>query len=173
VHNVRSQAEPAISHEDSLGGDYRHRSAYLILMLSIIPVAALGQTTPTDSQTLQAILSEIRQLRHDLHAMAARAQIVLYRLQHKDELVAQAMQRLNDARSTSQRLETEKNNKALEIQQARNATSRSDGPNAQQNFEEVIFPTLKSQLEILQRQEQQAKAQEAEAEHNFGMSRRD
>src|SRR5438876_10343848 len=85
VHNVRSQAEPAISHEDSLGGDYMHRSVYLIQMLSIIPVAALGQTTPTDSQTLQAILSEIRQLRHDLqtsNAMAARAQIALYRLQH-------------------------------------------------------------------------------------------
>jgi len=147
-----------------------YRSAYLILMLSIIPVAALGQTTPTDSQTLQAILSEIRQLRHDLqtsNAMAARAQIALYRLQREDEAVAHAMQRLNDARSKSQRLETEKNNKALEIQQARNATSHSDAPNAQQNFEEVILPTLKSQLEILQRQEQQAKTQEAEAEQQL------
>ena len=143
-----------------------HRSAYLILMLSIIPVAALGQTTPTDSQTLQAILSEIRQLRHDLqtsNAMAARAQIALYRLQHEDEVVAQAMQRLNDARSKSQRLETEKNNKALEIQQARKATSNGNNPDAQQHFEEVILPTLKSQLEVLQQQEQQAKAQEAEA----------
>jgi DNA repair exonuclease SbcCD ATPase subunit len=147
-----------------------HRSACLILMFSIIPVAASGQTAPTDSQTLQAILSEIRQLRHDLqtsNAMAARAQIALYRLQREDEAVAHAMQRLNDARSKSEGLETEKNSKALEIQQARNATSHNDRPNAQQDFEEVVLPTLKSQLEVLQRQEQQAKAQEAEAEQQL------
>src|ERR1700730_14431560 len=139
-----------------------HRSAYLILMFSIIPVAALSQTTPADSQTLQAILSEIRQLRHDLqtsNAMAARAQIALYRLQREDEAVAHAMQRLNDARSKSERLESEKNNKALEIQQARKA-SNGNNPDAQQHFEEVILPTLKSQLEVLQQQDQQAKAQE-------------
>jgi len=147
-----------------------YRSACLMLMFLIIPIAALGQTAPTDSQTLQAILAEIRQLRHDLqtsNARAARAQIALYRLQREDEAVAHAMQRLNDARSKSERLQTEKNNKALEIQQARNATSHSDNPNAQQNFEEVVLPTLKSQLEVLQRQEQQAKAQEAEAEQQL------
>ena len=139
-------------------------------MFSIIPIAALGQTAPTDSQTLQAILSEIRQLRHDLqtsNAMTARAQIALYRLQREDEAVAHAMQRRNDARSRSEGLETEKNKKALEIQQARTATSHNDRPNAQQDFEEVVLPTLKSQLEVLQRQEQQAKAQEAEAEQQL------
>ncbi len=149
-----------------------HRSAYLILMFSLISVAGLGQTAPTDSQTLQAILSEIRQLRHDLqtsNAMAAKAQIALYRLQRENEAVDHAMQRLNDARSKSERLETEKNNKALDIQQARNATSHGDNPdpNAQQHFEEVDLPTLKTQLELLQRQEQQAKAQEAEAEQQL------
>jgi DNA repair exonuclease SbcCD ATPase subunit len=147
-----------------------HRSACLILMFSLISVAGLGQTDPTDFQTLQAILSEIRQLRHDLqttNAMAARAQIALYRLQRENEAVDHAMQRLNDARSKSERLETEKNNKALDIQQARNATSHSDNPNAQQHFEEVDLPILKSQLELLQRQEQQAKAQKAEAEQQL------
>src|SRR5690242_2124466 len=147
-----------------------HRSTCLFLLFSIIPVAALGQTAPTDSQTLQAILSEIRQLRHDLqtsNAIAAKAQIALYRLQREDEAVAHAMQRLNDARSKFEKLETEKNNKALEIKQARNVTSHSDSPNAQQNFEELVLPTLKSQLEALQREEQQAKAQEAEAEQQL------
>src|ERR1700719_4745918 len=134
-----------------------HRSACLILLFSIIPVAALGQTAPTDSQTLQAILSEIRQLRHDLqtsNAMAARAQIALYRLQREDDVVARAMQRLNDARSKSQRVEPEKRTKTLEINEPATARSHSDSPNAQQNFEEVILPSLKSQLEVLQRQEQ-------------------
>jgi hypothetical protein len=43
-----------------------HRSASLILILFLIPAAALSQTAPTDSQTLRALLAEIRQLRHDL-----------------------------------------------------------------------------------------------------------
>lgn len=129
-----------------------------------------GSTAPTDSQTLQAILSEIRQLRHDLqtsNAMAARAQVALFRIQREHEAVNRAMQRLNDARSKSERLETEKNNKALQTQQARDATNHDSNPEAQQHFEDVVLPTLKSQLEVLQRQEQQAKAQEAEAEQQL------
>ena len=147
-----------------------HRSASLILILFLIPAAALSQTAPTDSQTLQALLAEIRQLRHDLqtsNAMAARAQVALYRLQRQDEAVRRAMQRVSDARSKVAKLETDKNNKALEIQQGRAATSHSDNPNAQQGFEEVVLPTLKSQLELLQKQEQQARAEEAEAEEQL------
>ena len=34
-----------------------YRSACLILMFSIIPAVAMSQTAPSDSQTLQAILS--------------------------------------------------------------------------------------------------------------------
>ena len=74
-----------------------HRWASLILFL--VPVAALSQTAPTDSQTLQALLAEIRKLRHDLQtskAMAARAQVALYRLQRQDETVTRAMQRVSD-----------------------------------------------------------------------------
>jgi hypothetical protein len=145
-------------------------SAPLILILSLIPVAALSQTAPTDSQTLQAILSEIRQLRHDFqtsNAMAARAQVALYRLQRQNEAVAHAIQRVSDAQSKVSNLETDKNNKALEIQQGRAATSHSDNPNAQQGFEEVVLPMLKSQLELLQKQEQQARGEEGEAEEQL------
>ena len=146
------------------------RLGLLILILCMIPTSALSQTTPTDSQTLQAILSEIRQLRHELRAtsaMAAKAQIALYRLQREDEVVARAMQRLNDARSKSDRLETDKNNKVLEIEQARNAVGHNQDPDAQQRFDQVVLPTLKSQLELLQRQQQQAKAEETVAQQQL------
>lgn len=142
----------------------------LVLILCMAPIAALTQTAPTDSQTLQAILSELRQLRHELRAtsaMTAKAQIALYRLQREDEVVARAMQRLNDARSKSARLETDKNNKVLEIEQARNAVGHNQDPDAQQRFDQVVLPTLKSQLELLQRQQQQAKAEEAVAEQQL------
>jgi hypothetical protein len=59
---------------------------------------ASSQTAPTDSQTLQALLTEVRRLRHDLrstNAMAQRAQIALYRLQRQDEAVVRANRRLS------------------------------------------------------------------------------
>ena len=81
-----------------------HRSTPLIMTLLVLSaVSAFSQTaTRSDSQTLQAILAELRQLRHDLQttsAMAARAQIALYRLQREDEAVRHATQRVTDAKS--------------------------------------------------------------------------
>src|SRR6266567_5902283 len=73
---------------------------WIVTLLLISAPSALSQTPPTDSQTLQAILAELRQLHHDLQtssAMAARAQIALYRLQRENEAVARAMQRVSDA----------------------------------------------------------------------------
>ena len=65
--------------------------AYLFLMVSI---SALAQTS--DSQTLQAILQELRQLRQDLQGttvVAQRVQILLYRLQLQDDAIKKAVQR--------------------------------------------------------------------------------
>lgn len=38
---------------------------------------------------------------------------------------------------------------------------------SQQTFEEVVLPRLKSELELLQKQEQQARAEQAEAEQHL------
>jgi len=65
-----------------------HRSCLLILGLLLIATPVLGQSASTDSQTLQALLSEVRQLRHDLQTTtlaAQRAQILLYRLQGQEQ----------------------------------------------------------------------------------------
>src|SRR6266850_1599640 len=77
-----------------------YRSCLLILGLLLISSLVLGQSAPTDSQTLQALLAEVRQLHHDLQTTtiaAQRAQIFLYRLQGQDVVVARALQRLDDA----------------------------------------------------------------------------
>ena len=128
------------------------------------------QTAPTDSQTLQAILAELRQLRQELratNAMAARAQVALYRLQRQDEAVARARQRVDDIRSQLVKLETDRNNKALEIEQGKAATSRSPNPDAEQSFTGTVLPTLRSQLELLQKQESRARAEQSEAEQQL------
>lgn len=148
-----------------------HRSTPLIMALLVISAApALSQTAPSDSKTLQAILAELRQLRHDLQTttgMAARAQIALYRLQREDEAVVRATQRVSDARSRVTELEDARNHKARDIEQDRAELNRSNAPNAQQEFEEVVLPRLKSELDLLQKQEQQARAEQAEAEQQL------
>ena len=145
-----------------------HRSASLILILALASVPAFTQAT--ECQSLQAIAAELRQLRHDLqtsNAMATRAQIALYRLQRENEALARAMQRVSDARSNLVKAETGKNQKALEIEQGRAASSHTDNPKSQQIFEEVELPRLKAELELLQKQERQARAEEAEAEQQL------
>jgi chromosome segregation ATPase len=145
------------------------RFASLILIF-LVHSAALSQTTPTDSQTLQALLSEVRLLRHDLqtsNAMIARAQIALYRLQREDEAVARATQGLSDARLKLAQAESERNKKAIQIESAKAATSHSDAPDTQRHFEEVVLPGLNSELEMLQKQEQQTRAELVEAEQQL------
>jgi chromosome segregation ATPase len=140
---------------------------WIVTLLLISAPSALSQTPPTDSQTLQAILAELRQLHHDLQAssaMAARAQIALYRLQRENEAVARAMQRVSDARSRVTQLEDARSHKAQDIEQDRAMANHS---NDRQNFEEVVLPRLKSELELLQKQEQQARAEQAEAEQQL------
>jgi len=142
----------------------------LITVLFLFPSDMAAQAASSDSQTLQAILAELRQLRHDMQATSAttsRVQIALYRLERENEAVERAMRRVSDARANVAKAETDKNNKLIEIQQGRNATSHSDDPNAQRGFEDVVLPSLKSQLELLQKQEQQMRAEEAEAEQQL------
>src|SRR3954454_25274296 len=98
------------------------RSMCLVLIFSIAAVPAFCQTAPTDSQTLQAILSEIRQSRHELqtnNATTVRAQIALYRLQRQDEVLAQANQRLSNAKLRLADGDSDRANKAIQIQSAK------------------------------------------------------
>ena len=99
--------------------------------------------------------------------MITRAQIALYRLERQDGAVARAQQRLGDARLKLGQAEADKNKKAIQIQSAKRATSQNNAPDAQTHFEEVVLPQLKSELEMLQKQEQQARAEEAEAEQQL------
>jgi len=142
------------------------RVASLILFF-LLQAVVLSQTKPTDSQTLEALLAEVRLLRHDLqasNAMIARAQIALYRLQRQDETLLHAQQRLSDARARVNQAAADKDQKNIQIQSAKSAAKQSEAPDAQRHFEEVVLPELQSELDLLRKQEQQARAQELEAE---------
>src|SRR5258708_23322425 len=66
------------------GRPHIRRSCLLIPVFLLISAPAFGQCTSTDSQPLQALLAELRQLHHDLQTTtiaAQRAHILPYLLQ--------------------------------------------------------------------------------------------
>ena len=74
----------------------------LTLTLFGISAASFSQVGSSDPQTLQAILTEVRALRQDLHTSLARvqsSQMLLYRLQRQPTVVGRASDPLDDARS--------------------------------------------------------------------------
>jgi HD-GYP domain-containing protein (c-di-GMP phosphodiesterase class II) len=83
------------------------RKTLLMFLCFSIQAAGLGQTAPgqtapSDSQTLQSLLSEVRELHQELHSSLARmqkAQVLLIRWQSQQSVVERASQRLDEART--------------------------------------------------------------------------
>jgi len=78
------------------------RTHFFIFVVFGMATATFAQTTSSDSQTLQALLTEVRQLRQDLQASLTRmqsAQILLSRLQIQEVAVTRASQHVDETRS--------------------------------------------------------------------------
>jgi hypothetical protein len=79
------------------------RRIILSLMVGIAMTPACGaQVNSSDSQTLQAILSELRQIRAELHNQQAQnqtMQVLLFQMQTYQSAINRATQRTDDARS--------------------------------------------------------------------------
>ena len=143
---------------------------FLLCCFVTIATAVSAQTAPSDSKTLQALLAEVKQMHRDLlasTAMEQRIQIALYRLQREDEAVARATQRVNDARTNVSNAEAAKDRTKSEIQKTQATVNNSQNPGEPEHFENVVIPMLKSQLEMYEKQEQQAQAIESEAENQL------
>ena len=149
-----------------------HRWSFSILGLLLIPTSAFGQTASTDSQTLQALLAEVRQLRQDLQTTtvaAQRVQILLYRLQGQEVAVARASQRLEDARSRLVEAQSNRKKLAAEIKYYEDLQSRTENPKERKDIEDLL-PRLKAKLEMLADEEQQRQTREIEAEEQLRMA---
>ena len=96
------------------------RLSFLPLVLLLVSSPALGQTTSKDSQTLQALLTEVRQLRQDLEATALvthKLQILLYRLQTQNTTVARLWRSVEEAHADVNQMEDERTKLAADIKQ--------------------------------------------------------
>jgi len=145
------------------------RSLFLVPALLLISSAAFGQTSTTDSQTLQALLAEVRQLRQDLRTTTTAAQrehILLYRLQVQEAVVARLQRRVDEAQSALVQHQFELKRLASEIKRAEDAPSNSQNPAEQKDLEQVL-PMLKEKLESSRAAELQLQTRESEAEQDL------
>jgi hypothetical protein len=147
-----------------------HRSWLLVLGFSLISGLALAQSTSTDSQGLQALVAEVRQLRKDLqitNASALKAQILLSRLQAQEATVARVTQRLDDARSKL--AETQDHRRQLVADMKRNEELLDNteiSPASRKETQEVIS-RIKPQLEVLAAEEQDRQRREIESDEQL------
>ncbi|HXN25413.1 MAG TPA: hypothetical protein VOA41_21995 [Candidatus Dormibacteraeota bacterium] len=145
------------------------RFCFLISGFLLASTAALGQTPSTDSQTLQALLAEVHQLRQDLQTttvVAQRAQILLYRLQAQEAATAHASQRLDDARSRLTEAQSNRKNLTAQIKHFEDLQSRTENPAERKSMENAI-PSFKSRLETAGDEEQQRQTRQIEAEEQL------
>lgn len=149
------------------------RPALLALGLGLFPSTASAQTASTDSQTLQALLTEVHQLRQDLQTAATaarRAQILIYRLYAQEATVERASQRFDEAKSALDQFQSQKKWQALQIKEYEDQRDRAENPTQRKQWDDLIS-NLKSQTEAVAPMEQEAQTKEIELEQQFRIER--
>jgi len=139
-------------------------------LVVLLRTAEAGAETPgPDSQMTLALLAEIRQLRLDLQGAAAtiqRVQIGMYRLSTQSAQFERAKERLEQARNTCKRMQWQRENLKVRVEQAealkRNAQNSSEQQRAQQMFDQI-----QSETASLATQEQECQVEQANAEAQF------
>jgi chromosome segregation ATPase len=147
-----------------------NRSLLVVLGLLLFSTDCFGQTTTGDSQTLQALLTEVRLLRQDLQATTIagqRAQILIYRLQGQEAAVARASQRLDEAREKLARTRDERKLVAADLKRFEDSMSTENSAMERKAVEQNVLPQFKARLEALDNQEQQLQTREIDAEQQL------
>jgi len=143
------------------------RSSFLVAGILVFSPACVAQSAQGDSQTLQALLSEVHQLRQELRTTtiaAQRSQILIYRLQGQEATVARASQRLDEAREKLTRTQDERKHVAADAKQTEDFVNNTDNPATQRKALENRLSQLKTRLEALESDEQQNQTREIESE---------
>jgi hypothetical protein len=99
-----------------------------------LPKAAMGQTAASDTQTLQALLSEVRALRQELRLSLNRTQsmqILLVRFQMQEGVIAHASDRLNEARQRLSDTRIHQNEMAIEVKRLEDSLNAAENQQQQ------------------------------------------
>ena len=131
----------------------------------VIVTAAGAQTMTPDTQALQALVTEIRQLRQDLQAtniITQRVQIVLYRLQTQTALVTGAASRLDDALVSLGKFQSDKRIVAAQANQLEEDLRSEQNPVKRKEME-IMVTSAKATVERMGVDEQRLQSREIDA----------
>jgi hypothetical protein len=130
---------------------------------------AFSQKSESDPQTMQALLSEVRQLRHDLQTAATaarRAQIVIYRLHEETVAVQRASESLENTKNALAQMQMQKEYQATQIKKYEEYRDRAENEQQRKQLDDSLIQ-FKEQVEAWTTSEQQLRAKESEQEANF------
>ena len=142
------------------------RATFLFLSLASFAPSLPAQTAEPQTRTMEAVLSEIRQLRHDFQAAAAatrKAQIVIYRLHVQAGVVERATDRLESAKGELAQVEYQKQSLTEQIKQFEEMKDRAETEQKRKQFDEYIANS-KSNLEASAPRELELQAKQIELE---------
>jgi hypothetical protein len=147
-----------------------HRPWLFVLGLLLISTPALGQSTSSNSESMQALVAEVRQLRKDLQTTngnALKAQILLYRLQVQETTVGRVAQHLNDLRSQLAETQRHRRDVATALKREEESSDNTEISPADRKQIQWEISGNKSVLESLAAEEQQRLIAEMEAEEQL------
>jgi chromosome segregation ATPase len=143
-------------------------SSVALVFLFFVP-AAPCQKVDRESEPLQALLSEIRQLRQDLQvaAIAARrAQIVIYRLHEQEMAVERATERLENANSALAQIQMQHKYNAENLKRLEENKDRFENEQERKQYTDEMS-NIKDREEALQAQEQEWQLNQLELEQQL------
>ena len=138
--------------------------------LLILPAAAVCQSGSADSQTLQALLSEMRQLRQELRTAtiaAQRAQILIYRVQSQQAVVTRLTQRVDNNSSRLTQNQNEQKMFASQIKRLEDQREAQNGSERKQTDEQLA--QMKARIEQLSSEEQDMLPRKIQLEEELRM----
>ena len=123
------------------------RTAILLASLVFFTASAPCQTKEPQTQTLEAVLAELRQLRQDLQtaAFAARkAQIVIYRLHVQQSVVDRATERVENVKRQLGQIQNQIRYQSEQIKRFKEMKDRSDNEEQKKELEADISASEQS-----------------------------
>jgi hypothetical protein len=145
------------------------RAFFCMIALLAISACTFGQAASSDTQTLQALLSEVRALRQELRASLNRSQsmqILLARFQVQEGVVTKASDRLNESRQKVLDIHVHQKALAVEAKRLEDQLNSADTPQQQADLQERT-KRAKSELDLAGDIAQQQQTTEIQAEQQL------
>ena len=142
------------------------RATFLFLSLVSVAPSSPAQTADPQTRTMEALLSEIRQLRQDFEAAATatrKAQIILYRLHVQAGVVERATERLERVRNGLAQMESQKKYLTEQLKRFEEMKDQSETEQQKKRVEENILE-FKASLETIGPEGQELEAKQMELE---------